>query len=137
MSRTKFIESFVDKVLIGTIATIVSLFLLFGYNSNLKSFEAGQTQARSVSLLAIKSKDSIATSFGEVLATVRKVYFKADGSPAASATPPTPPTPASSDVEFIRSVVAITAARMSLGPGFPETAKLAAEIEKKFRDEVF
>ena len=122
MSFTKFMEGFVDKVLVGTIATIVSLFLLFNYNVSLKGFEAGQTQARSVSGLAIRNKDAVVDSTGEAMAIIKNRFLRTD---AASVNNPDP------EGDVLKKLVAISAARLSLQARFADSAKLANAMEER------
>jgi hypothetical protein len=56
MSAQSIIAGVIDKIVIGTIATVVSLLVLHGYNTHLKALEGAEPQAKSMSDLALKKK---------------------------------------------------------------------------------
>ena len=59
-------KSIAEKIVIGTIAIVVSTFVLHGYNVHLKEFEAAQIQLHSLSNVAISSRDNILKAISEL-----------------------------------------------------------------------
>jgi hypothetical protein len=124
MSARDIIQGVINKVVIGTVATVVSLLALHGYNTNLKAFESAQPSAKSMSDIAVKNKEELLASIGKLISIAQGVIYKV-------------PEYSSKDQDpSIRLQIAnIFTSRHMLGSGLSKTAdcfdKLEAEFETK------
>jgi hypothetical protein len=125
MSIQDVTDGIVDKVVIGTIAAVVSLLVLHGYNSNLKAFESAQPLARSMSDVAVKKKDALLLSIKELISIANGLIYKL-------------PKFSSSDQDAaIRSHIAdIATNRNMLGASFSETSICFGDVENKFETKI-
>lgn len=70
MAEFNFVESVMDKVLVGSIAAVLSMFVLHGYNVHAKAFEGAQVQLRSLSEIHNGAKKEIILSVNKVRSIV-------------------------------------------------------------------
>jgi hypothetical protein len=125
MSTWDIAQSIIDKVVIGTIATVVSLLALHGYNSHLKAFDSAQPSARSMSDLAVKKKDELLSSIKELVSIANGVIFNV---PKYSSV--------NEDAAIRLQIAEIFTNRHMLGSNLSQTAECFGGIEGKFDKEI-
>ncbi|SEH40783.1 hypothetical protein [Tardiphaga sp. OK245] len=66
MTKQKFIELVVEKIILASVVATFSTAILFSYNLFSRSFDAAREQSRNFSSFAIKSKETVLTATAEV-----------------------------------------------------------------------
>jgi hypothetical protein len=68
-------KAIIEKIIIGTIAVVLSTFILHGYNYYQKEFEGVRTKINSVSSFAIDAKNEILETASQLAAFIRQQDF--------------------------------------------------------------
>ena len=119
-------KSIIDKILVGTIAIVVSTFVLHGYNLHLKAFESAQIRLNSLSSVAITNRDQILKSVADLRMLVyNRLHLSAAAQPAE---------PKRIIAGYLGSIRASAAL---LKPRFKEAATEADGIERKLYDGIY
>jgi hypothetical protein len=84
VTKGKFVELVVEKVVLAALVAAFSTALLFGYNLFNKSFDSAREQSRTFSTFAIAQKDVILSTSKEIRTALSSLNYRSGGKDARS-----------------------------------------------------
>lgn len=114
-----FLKDIIDKLLIGTLAAIVSLVVLQNYNLYLHAFEDARARTRALSDLATANKNEIVQSVTNIVKLANDVVYRVDSKIASAP---------SRDAKMRQEIATIDADGFMLGSSFPDATKCVQEL---------
>ncbi|MGA9319998.1 MAG: hypothetical protein WBW06_02950 [Xanthobacteraceae bacterium] len=124
MSAQSIIAGVIDKIVIGTIATVVSLLVLHGYNTHLKALEGAEPQAKSMSDLALKKKNELLSSIKGLVSIANGLVYRL------------PEATTNQDPKIRTNIADISTSRRMLGSSFLQTTQCFGGVEDSFEAKI-
>jgi hypothetical protein len=129
VTKEKFVETIIEKVVLAALIAAFSMVLLYGYNLFNKSFDSAREQSRAFSTFAIAQKDAILSASKQVRTALRSLDYRSSESQLKKTSSKSSgqtkaaveglASPLSIQLEMIRQLVEMDSATSSLAGSVP------------------
>jgi hypothetical protein len=77
MTRAKFLELVIEKIVLAAFVGAASLAVLYSYNLYSRGFESSAEQSRAFSVFSIRTRDEILTASGQLRSILAATFYRA------------------------------------------------------------